>query len=529
MTSVDQVLEQISVAAMQRVSRRGGDRQLAAVRLAEQFAELKQAPPLSLVILSRAASEAAVDYRLDLALRWAAARGVSAVGVLSEEGWIPSATAADIADWADIALVSIPDVVELTRLMQAIVREIGGGAEQALARADQGLTAVLRADSSGFDLEGLRAAIARALGLEVRLELVESHEHDAAGQPVASPRAGRDLTRGSRSASEDREPPVDTVADISVAGQLYGRFVATAHGDLALAARLVLNAAALAAGRRLDLVRYARELPIRSRSELLAELLMSDAPLSADVRDRARQLGVPVAAWHVAVRIEAENLDAIGRDEVQRFELLETAGQAALQACIDASGGWHLSRIGRAIFLVHMTASPPGAQAGLRAARSAERGLAAINARIPGLVLRAGVGTAHEGAMGLRASAAEARIALVAARSSGKKDAVTVHDATGVQRMLMEWYATETARTSVQTQLAPLEQLGPKRGTAAIRTLAVYLDQQGSIVRTAKELHLHRNAVTYRLRRITELLGADLEDPDQRLAIQLACRARLLY
>jgi DNA-binding PucR family transcriptional regulator len=34
--------------------------------------------------------------------------------------------------------------------------------------------------------------------------------------------------------------------------------------------------------------------------------------------------------------------------------------------------------------------------------------------------------------------------------------------------------------------------------------------------------------VTYRLRRITDLLGVDLDDPDQRLVLQLACRARLL-
>jgi len=29
--------------------------------------------------------------------------------------------------------------------------------------------------------------------------------------------------------------------------------------------------------------------------------------------------------------------------------------------------------------------------------------------------------------------------------------------------------------------------------------------------------------------RITSLLGVDLADPDQRLALQLACRARLLH
>jgi DNA-binding PucR family transcriptional regulator len=94
--------------------------------------------------------------------------------------------------------------------------------------------------------------------------------------------------------------------------------------------------------------------------------------------------------------------------------------------------------------------------------------------------------------------------------------------------MLMEWYASDTARASVRVQLAPLERLGQARCETAIRTLAAFLDEQGSIGRTAQRLHLHRNAVSYRMRRITGLLGVDLDDPDQRLALQLACRARLL-
>jgi len=130
--------------------------------------------------------------------------------------------------------------------------------------------------------------------------------------------------------------------------------------------------------------------------------------------------------------------------------------------------------------------------------------------------------------MGLRASAAEARAALFAARAARKPPGVATHDAVGVQRMLMEWYASDTARASVRDQLAPLEKLGQVRADTAIRTLAAYLDQQGSIIKTAQQLHLHRNAVANRIRTITELLDIDLEDSDQRLALQLACRARLL-
>jgi DNA-binding PucR family transcriptional regulator len=130
--------------------------------------------------------------------------------------------------------------------------------------------------------------------------------------------------------------------------------------------------------------------------------------------------------------------------------------------------------------------------------------------------------------MGLRASAAEARGALLAARSARRPAGVAAHDVVGVQRMLMEWYSSDTARASVRDQLAPLEKLGPGRAETAIQTLAAYLDEQGSIVKTAQRLHLHRNAVANRLRGITELLDVDLDDPDQRLALQLACRARLL-
>jgi hypothetical protein len=40
-----------------------------------------------------------------------------------------------------------------------------------------------------------------------------------------------------------------------------------------------------------------------------------------------------------------------------------------------------------------------------------------------------------------------------------------------------------------------------------------------------EHLHLHRNAVAYRIKNIQTLLDADLEDADDRFALELACRA----
>jgi sugar diacid utilization regulator len=600
MPSVDEILASSPLAGLCRVSGSGGDRQVALVRLAESFTDLDRAPAASFVILSRLASAEVSDYRLDMALRWAAIHQVAAVAAFADKPWQPTVTARDIAARADIALISIPAGTEAAGLVQAIIREIGGGAERALGRAEQGLTAILAAESAGGSVEELRAAVATALGTRVEFRpwpdgpSAVAAGDGSTGRAAALTAARATADGGSaavyvRSAAVDVGPaPADvgpaaadvgpaavttalavattglTAADVApadasvapmgadvgpagadggpggavdgevsaqvVVGEtLVGSFVAPdAHGDLGVAVRLVLHTAALTAGRVLDLARQAREVPVRSRSELLAELLMSESAINEDLLERARQLAVPIGGWHVVVRIEADDLQDAEPDEVQRFELLEAAGQAALQAAAATGGTWYLSRIARAIVLVRVTTSNPGPQAGIRTARSAERALEAIRSRLPALRFRAGVGAPHEGPTGLRASAAEARGALLAARAALKPAGVAAHDAVGVRRMLMEWYASDTARASVRDQLAPLEKLGPARADTAIRTLAAYLDEQGSIIRTAQKLHLHRNAVANRLRGITELLEMDLDDPDQRLALQLACRARLL-
>jgi sugar diacid utilization regulator len=521
MPSVDEILASSPLAGLRRVSRGGGDRQVAFVRLAEHVADLDQVPPASLAVLSRSASAEVSDYRLDMALRWAATHQVAAVAAYSEQGWQPTVTALDIAWRADIALISIPADAEPAGLVHAIIREIGGGAQRALGLAEQGLEAVLRAQEAGTDLEGLRSAVSHALGTAVEYEPAEPGSPGRDG----SSRAGD----SSRPADRAALAALEVSVPVLIGETAVGRFTApAAHGDFATGARLVLHAAAAAAARLLDLATRARELPVRSRSELLAELLMSESAINEDLLERARQLGIPVSGWHVAVRLEAEDLENSEYDEVRRFELLESAAQIALQAAAAAGGTWYVSRIARAIVLTRVTGSDPGPLAGARAARAAERALQAISGRLPALRFRAGVGAPHEGPLGLRASAAEARAALLAARAARRPTGVSAHDAVGVQRMLMEWYASDTARSSVREQLAPLEKLGPARAETAIRTLAAYLDEQGSMIKTAERLHLHRNAVANRLRGITELLDVDFDDPDQRLALQLACRARLL-
>jgi DNA-binding PucR family transcriptional regulator len=62
-------------------------------------------------------------------------------------------------------------------------------------------------------------------------------------------------------------------------------------------------------------------------------------------------------------------------------------------------------------------------------------------------------------------------------------------------------------------------------GTDYATLLRTHLDHGREVSRTAQALSVHQNTVRYRLKRATELFGADLSDPDQALTLWLGLRA----
>ena len=61
-----------------------------------------------------------------------------------------------------------------------------------------------------------------------------------------------------------------------------------------------------------------------------------------------------------------------------------------------------------------------------------------------------------------------------------------------------------------------------------VRTLEIYLDFGGNAQKTAARLHIHRTTLYYRLGRIAEVLGMDLDDGLTRLELHLALKSRRL-
>ncbi|MGW5639190.1 PucR family transcriptional regulator [Streptomyces sp. NPDC003832] len=75
------------------------------------------------------------------------------------------------------------------------------------------------------------------------------------------------------------------------------------------------------------------------------------------------------------------------------------------------------------------------------------------------------------------------------------------------------------------TAVAPL--LSPAHRELA-RTAEVYLDRAGQAARTAAELGIHRQTLYYRLSRVEQLTGLDLDDGEHRLLLHMVLKAARL-
>jgi DNA-binding PucR family transcriptional regulator len=69
--------------------------------------------------------------------------------------------------------------------------------------------------------------------------------------------------------------------------------------------------------------------------------------------------------------------------------------------------------------------------------------------------------------------------------------------------------------------LTLLQVYDQQHATSLYKTLDVFLNRDGNMNEAAKELHIHVNTLSYRLKRIQEIANTDLKDPIQRIGLYL--------
>ncbi|WP_345064308.1 helix-turn-helix domain-containing protein [Leifsonia kafniensis] len=485
--------ELLSDTELQRLHLLAGDPsdiEIEQIGFVEELDSLEPSDQRRLLVAGHGCSRSfATDDLLDVTLLALSSYGVTAL-VLT--GALPALRLGQstrrLAHRLGLAVYTSPESLSTPELLGRLTSALAGDAEHAL-----------------LSIEGFINALQVDLG-QTDAELPEI--------PELLEIASRTLNRPVEFRSPDQ---VGHGRPVHVDGLIVGVVTAPSEpGNAAVVAELVTTVLALVIERTLHEQGRRQRGTAPGRDAVLSELLVATDDHAVRLINQARELDVPIDGWHRAFMLLPPPVT-----EPWSPEFLIGLGQIAVQATRQEHR-WLLARSEGALILIETWGRDPRpTDSGLSQANAI---LGALAIHFPAMALRCGIGTAHNAVTGLRASVAECRVALN--RSRGPR--IAQYDAAGMRPIIVELANAGAARVAVRELLQPLIALGGAKATQAIFTLQTYLDEHGSLARTAERLNLHRNSVAYRVRQARDLLEVDIGDPDQRLALQLACRAYLL-
>ncbi|MTD12908.1 hypothetical protein GIS00_02975 [Nakamurella sp. YIM 132087] len=421
-------------------------------------------------------------------------------------------SAGRLADKLGLALVRIDgDVLEVADGMRDLVEAPLRTVARLLLEA---LDAVARTGPGIADVLG---TLDRALA--ARSSLVGSEGEVVAGAPLDPPVPGRDRlavpVRSTTGTGTLVVQPVPPARGEQPAFWLVLTDDSGSSTNAELLTRIAGPAAAQLATRLLS-DRLERERDARARIGALNSILAVGERPSAELVGQLGLLGWSTDGWCTALHLRIAG--PVERVDPARIPVLTDALASVLERVfpgplIERPDGWSSWTT---------TPTEPPATSYRLLVTDLRRALQEFVTGRDGLRVHAGIGRPYAGVVGLRQSLAESREAATVAQATGSRTAVQHVDELGVQRILVGWYTSDEFGDFARTLLRPITAIDP--GEDLLRTLAVHLDNESSPTATADVLGVHRNTVINRIARIRQALQVDLDDPDQRLAVQLACR-----
>ena len=117
----------------------------------------------------------------------------------------------------------------------------------------------------------------------------------------------------------------------------------------------------------------------------------------------------------------------------------------------------------------------------------------------------------------------KARTAITIGKKRGKREICFIEDLR-LEEAFFEMAKMDIFREFVDETLLELKMHDEKYGTPFLETLKTLAEHHGARKETAETLFLHRNTLAYRIRRIEQLTGADLNDPDVLFQVNLVMK-----
>lgn len=135
-----------------------------------------------------------------------------------------------------------------------------------------------------------------------------------------------------------------------------------------------------------------------------------------------------------------------------------------------------------------------------------------------------GVSRVVSGVDGLREAVLQAREACRLGQLVSTCTSPYYYEDLGLYRLLGGLRDREELARFYRETVEPLARYDQEHSTELVHTLDVFFSENANASSTARSLFVHRNTLNYRLQRIVEITGMDLNDAEARLSLQLGIK-----
>ncbi|MHB1318258.1 MAG: helix-turn-helix domain-containing protein [Anaerolineae bacterium] len=423
----------------------------------------------------------------------------SAAGLVIDEA--PDAAARTLADELSLPLFTVPDGTDLRTLEREVLRALLDREGHEARRAEEWRSEyqdLLSRRDTGAVIERL----ANEFGVYARLT-------DAAGGTLAA--------SGQRPGIDAAAPLEDQAYPVTVTGRVLGSLRLTVQGQASSLLPVAARQAADICG--LDMIQACvrRETEDELGANLVDDLL-DPAADQESVLGRLSRKGYALSPGHRHVAVAL----ATSSDGATMASAAATRLESDLRFAGRRDGACTLVLAYQDTFLCLLSVPPsvsdqrlrtwlmqacePHTQRGLRVAVSRTAGDARS---VPSAVQQA---LAAE-AMGRRMRAWQGPL---------------FYADMGLYRLLLGLRDQAEVQRFYNETLGRLVDYDLEHNTDLVATLRAFFEHNANASETARKLYVHRNTLNYRLRRIAEIVGLDLDSADTRLALQVALRIQHL-
>lgn len=463
-----------------------------------------------------------VPSRRELAA-WAA-KGIAGLAVLADGGAAPVA--------APVATVVLPEGASLRDIQRAALELIVNRQSYLMERGALVSQTLMQRALEGAGLEGLARAMFDLTGKTVvvqdkRLKPLAqavapamSHVwpdvHDALSSFSQLPEGLRDRRQAASMAGlRDQSLPgglMRLVCPIVAQGMARGYLsVVGPAGELDALDQLVVEFGAAACALEMAKAKAVSDAEKRAHGDFIDAVLTGSVPTDELVR-WAQRIGIVPDAPHVALvwRWAA----APEAPSLRRLETLvnQSVVQQGVSALVRPRGG--------EVVVFCSVAALDRPEAAISLAQAIRKAAAS---EYPQVDAYGGVGRAAAELPDWKDSYREASQAVSMAARLHEQKPLYFGDLS-VYRLLFQLEGNPELEAFCREALGPLLQY--EGGGDLLETLEAFCERLGNLSQTAEKLFIHRNSLLYRMERISQIAGLDMNNPDTRLAVHLALKVR---